>query len=67
MALSIATGAPTAVADTADQRELVLFESHARPAPVAESATGQFVLDLLDGDRQSGREPLDDDDEALAV
>ena len=37
------------------------------PAAVAEPAAGHLGLDVLDRDLQPGRQPLDDDDERLAV
>ena len=46
-----------AVADAAEQRQLVLLEALARPAAVAEPAPGQLGLDVLDGDRQPGGRP----------
>ena len=44
-----------AVADAADDRDLVLLEPHPRAAPVAEAAAGQLRLHLLRGDGQPGR------------
>ena len=55
------------VADAADQRQLVGLEALPRAATEAEAAAGQFPLDVLDGDRQAGRQPFEDDDEPLAV
>ena len=56
-----------AVADTAEQREIVLLELLARPAAVAEPPASHLGLDLLDRDRQPGGQALDDHDESLAV
>ena len=56
-----------AVADAADEAQLVDLEALPRPTPEAETATGQLGLDVLDGDRQPGRQPLDDDDQGLPV
>ena len=56
-----------AVADAAEERQLVLLEAHPGPAAEAEPAPGQLGLDLLDGDRQPGGQALDDDDEGPAV
>ena len=65
---SMATGDPrTAMANPADDRDLVLLESHPGPAPVAEPATAQFALHLLDGDRQASGQALDDHDERPSV
>ena len=55
------------MADAADQRQLVDLEPLARPAAVAEAATGELGLDVLDRDGQPGRQPLDDDHERLPV
>ena len=44
-----------AVADAAEQRDLVLLEAHPRPAAVAEAAAGQLALHVLDRDRQTRR------------
>ena len=65
MATGDAERAP--VADAADQRQLVDLEALPRAATEAEAAAGQFTLDVLDGDRQPGRQPFEDDDESLAV
>ena len=37
------------------------------PAAEAEAAAGQLGGDVVDGDRQAGGQPLDDDDEGRAV
>ncbi len=55
------------MADAADERDLVGLEAHARAAPVAEPAPGQFVGDVGRLDRQTGRQTFDDDDERTAV
>ena len=49
------------VAHAPDESQFVALEAHPGSAPVAESASGQFVGDLVDADRQSRRQPLDDD------
>src|SRR5918998_4026447 len=56
-----------AVADAAHDRDLVLLEAHARPAAVAEAASGQLAADVVDDHRQPGRQALDDDDEGASV
>jgi hypothetical protein len=56
-----------AVADAAEQRQLVDLETLPWPASVAQPAAAHLGLDLLDRDRQPGRQPFDDDDEGLAV
>ena len=56
-----------AVAHAADERQLVFLEPLARPTPVPEPPAGHLALDLLDGDLQAGRQPLDHDDEGLTV
>ncbi len=56
-----------AVADAAEQRDVVLLEAHARPAPEAQPPAGQLGLDLLDRDRQARGQALDDHDQGLAV
>jgi len=56
-----------AVADTAEQGQLVTFEAHARATAVPQTPPGQLALDLLDGDVEAGGEALDDDDEGFAV
>ena len=56
-----------AVADAADQRDLVRLEAHARAAPVAEPAPGQLFADVGRLDRQAGGQSLDHDDEGLAM
>jgi hypothetical protein len=55
------------VADAAEQRELVLLEAHARAPPVPEAPAGELGLDLLDRQRQPGRQPLDGDDQPLPM
>ena len=55
------------MADAADEGDLVLLEAHARASPVAEAASGELALDLLDPDGQAGGEPLDDHDEGGPV
>ena len=49
-----------AVADAAEDLDVVALEAHARPAPEAETAPGQLVAELLDGDRETGREAFHD-------
>ena len=56
-----------AVADAADEGQLVDLEALARPAAVAEAPAGQLGLDVLDRDGQPGGQALDDDHERLAV
>ena len=65
MATGRAEGA--AVADAAEDRDLVLLEAHPGAPAVAEPAAGQLVLHRLLGDGQAGRQALDDDDEGPAV
>ena len=55
------------MADTAEDRDLVLFEAHARAAAIAETAAAQFALDPLDRHDEAGRQTLDDDREGLTV
>jgi hypothetical protein len=56
-----------AVADAAEQRDLVGLEAHARAAPVAEAAPCQLVGDVGCLDGQAGGQALDDDDEGFPV
>ena len=56
-----------AVADAADEGQLVLLETLARAAPVSEASPGHLGLDLLDGDLEPGGESLDHDHQRLAV
>ena len=56
-----------AVADTADQGDLVGLEAHAGAPPVAQPASGQLVGDVGGLDRQAGGQALDDDDQGAAV
>ena len=56
-----------AVADPADERDLVGLEPHPGPAAVAEAAPGELAGDLRCRDRQPGRQALDDHHEGLAV
>ncbi len=56
-----------AVADAPHQRDDVLFEAHAGPAPVAEAAPLELDRDVLDRHRQPGRDAFDDDDQRTAV
>jgi hypothetical protein len=55
------------VAYPTDQRELVGLESLPWPAAVAETPTTHLVLDLLDGDREPGRQSFHHDDQRLPV
>ena len=65
----MATGEPerAPVADATDQGDLVGLEAHAGAAPVAEPAPGQFLADVGRLDREAGGQPLDHDDEGLAM
>ena len=56
-----------AVADAADQGDLVGLEAHAGAAPVAEPAPGQLLGDVGGLDGQAGRQSLDHDDQGPAV
>ena len=47
--------------------DLIGLKLHAGATTKAESATSQLVSNLLDSDGQTRREPLDDDDEGLAM
>ena len=55
------------MADAAEELDVVTLESHAGTSTEAEAAAGELVTDLLDGDREAGREPFDDDREGRAV
>ena len=57
-----ATGEPRvqAVADAAEELDVVALEAHPGAAPEAEAAAGELVTDLVDGDREARGEPLDD-------
>ncbi len=56
-----------AVADPGGQCDLIGLEAHARSAPVAEPPAGELLGDLLDGDREAGGQPLDDDHQGAPV
>ncbi len=56
-----------AVADTAEQGQLVLLEAHPRSPAEPEAAPGQLGLDLLGRDRKPAGQALDHHDEALAM
>ena len=56
-----------AVADAADQGDLVGLEAHAGTTAVAEPPSAQLVGDVGGLDRQAGRQPLDGDDQGAAV
>ena len=56
-----------AVADPAEQGDLVGLEAHARAAAEAEPAPGQLVGDVRRLDGQAGRQPLDDHDQGATV
>jgi hypothetical protein len=56
-----------AVADPAQDPDLVDLEAHARPPAVAQPAPPQLLLDLLDPHLEPGWQPLDDDDEGRSV
>ena len=56
-----------AVADAAQELDVVALEAHAGAAPEAEAAAGELVTDLVDGDRQARGEPLDDHRQRGAV
>ena len=53
--------------DSTDDRDFVLLEAHAGATPVAESATGELRLEVLDGDGEPGRQALDRHDEGTTV
>ena len=55
------------VANTAEQRDLVLLEAHPRAAAVAETAATEFGLHVFDGDLETRRQTFDDDNEAFAM
>ena len=55
------------MADTADERQLVDLEALSWSPAEAQPAAGELRLDLLDGHRQAGWQPLDDDHEPLPV
>ena len=56
-----------AVADAAEQLDLVLLELHPRAAAVAEPAAGEGLLDVRALDLDVGRQPFEDGDERRAV
>ena len=56
-----------AVADAADDRDLVLLELHPGAAAVAEPAAGQGVGDVGGGHPDMGGQPLEDRDQGRAV
>ena len=56
-----------AVADAADEGQLVDLEALARAAAVAEAPAGQLGLDVLDRHGEPGGQALDDDHEPLPV
>ena len=56
-----------AVADTADERQLVDLEALSWSPAEAQPAAGELSLDLLNRHRQAGWQPLDDDHEPLPV
>jgi hypothetical protein len=55
------------VANATEKKDFVDFETLSWTATETESATAEFALNVLLGHLQAGREPLDDDDESLAV
>ena len=55
------------MAHAADQRQFVELETLAWAAPVPEPAACHLGLDLLDGDLEPGREPLDHHHQGLPV
>ena len=55
------------VPDPAEELDLVLLEAHPRAAPVPEPPPGQFAGDVLEQDRESGREPFDGDHQGGTV
>ena len=56
-----------AVADAAQDLELVLLDGHTGAAPEAEAPPGELGPEHLDGDRDPGGETLDDDGERRPV
>ena len=56
-----------AVADAAEEPDLVLLEAHAGTAAVAEAAAGELARDVFDRDGSPAGQALDDHDERLAV
>ena len=67
--ISIATGEPSVRPwrTPAEELDVVPLEAHAGPAPEPEPAAGQLGRDVVDRDRQPGRQALDDHDEGRAV
>ena len=56
-----------AVADAAEDLDVVTLEAHPRPAAESQTAPGQLVAQLLDGDRKTRGEPFDHHGERGAV
>ena len=56
-----------AVADAAEEGDLVGLEAHARTPAVPEATPGQLLGDVGRLDGQTGGKPLDDDDEGASV
>ena len=55
------------MAHAAEELDVVALEAHPRAAAEAEAAAGELGADLVDGDREAGREPLDHDHQGGAV
>jgi hypothetical protein len=55
------------VADAAGETQNVAFKTHARPATVAETSTGEFITNLFRGDAQACGKSFDNDRQGGAV
>ena len=67
--MTIAIGEPerAAVADPAEELQLVLLEAHARTAPVAEAPARELGRDVVSEDGKAGGHALDRDHEGRTV
>ena len=55
------------MANTAQQRHLILLEPHPRTAAVSEASTPKLGLDFFDGDGEARRKALDDYRQGLTM